>query len=150
MSTVSSEQKSEILKWFAMQDEITQSEILRDKHALVKAHAHEKNIGENYVLELHCLILTARQGWQAEQNCKKGRVISKEDAQQISVRRKRRASEQRSHRAKVREWLNIHFGKVVEYRRSGLSWRLVSLLIEKEHRLSISHTTVRKYYVNKL
>ena len=148
MSTVSSEQKCEILKWFAMQDETTQAEIFEKKHQL--AHAHVEYMGNKFVQELDCLIMAARQGWQAEHNCKKGRAISEEEARQISVRRKRRASEQRSHRAKVREWLNVHFGKVVEYRRSGLSWRLVSLLIEKEHRLSISHTTVRKYYVNKL
>ena len=150
MSIVPREQKCEILKWFAMQDEITQSELLRDKHELVKAHAHRKGIGENDVLELHCLILAARQGWQAEQNCKKGRAISKEDAKQISVRRKRRARDFRAHRVKVCEWLNVNFGKVVEYRRSGLSWRRVSLLIEIEHGLSISHTTVRKYYVNRI
>ena len=150
MSAVMLTQRVEILKWFAMQDAITQMEILAAKHQIFINKLKEKKVDDKSLLELRCLIFVARQGWQAEQNCKKGKAMSENEAAQISVRRRRRAREFRAHRDKVQSWLRVNFGKMVEYRHSGLSWRRVALLIEKEHGLAVSHTTVRKYYVEKI
>jgi len=93
MSAVMLDQRVEILKWFAMQDAITQMEILAAKHEIFISKLKEKKVDDKSLLELRCLIFVARQGWQAEQNCKKGKAISENEAAQISVRRRRRARE---------------------------------------------------------
>ena len=137
----------QILSWFARQDEGLQVAILKDKNI---AHNHLRHLAEKHGVtetELAALVLTAeRSGWRDEQAYRSSKSISPEAARAISKRRQSRAGAYKAHREQVRSWLAKHWGKVMDMRRAGLSWRRVSVMIADEHGISISHSSLHAFW----
>ncbi|MCC8195189.1 MAG: hypothetical protein LIP28_11150 [Deltaproteobacteria bacterium] len=97
--------------------------------------------------ELAALVLAAeRGGWSDEQAYRSSRSVTPEAAIRIAGRRIARAGAYRAHRELVRSWLAKHWGKVMDMRRAGLSWRRVSAMIADEHGISISHSALQQYW----
>lgn len=137
----------QILSWFARQGEDLQVAILKDKRI---AHERLLHLAEKHGVtetELAALVVAAeRSGWSDEQAYRSSKSVTPEAAQRISGRRVARAGAYRAHRERVRSWLAKHWGKVMDMRRAGLSWRRVSTMIADEHGIDISHSALHQYW----
>ena len=137
----------QILSWFARQEEGLQVGILKDKrieHERLRGLIAQHGITET---ELAALVTAAEHnGWSDEQAYRSSKSVSPEAARRISRRRTARAGAYRAHREQVRIWLAKHWGKVMDMRRAGLSWRRVSAMIADEHGVSISHSALHKFW----
>lgn len=137
----------QILTWFARQEEILQVEILRDKRIEHKRIKHLIAQHGVTATELAALVLaTERSGWRDEQAYQSSKSVSRDAARLITQRRQARAGAYQAHREQVRTWLAKHWGKVMDMRRAGLSWRLVSIMIADEHGISISHSALHQFW----
>jgi len=137
----------QILTWFARQAEEVQTNIMRRKHKEFMALLKRFPRLAKPSLELAALVLVARaSGWDDEQAYRSSRTISEAAAKSITDRRKRSARAYSAHRDQVRLWLAKNWGKVMDIRRAGLSWRRVAAVIRDDHGLSVSHTTLHSYW----
>lgn len=137
----------QILSWFARQEEGQQVGILKDKH--IEHERLRSLIAQHGVTEteLAALVTAAeRNGWSDEQAYRSSKSVSPEAARRISGRRTARAGAYRAHREQVRAWLAKHWGKVMDMRRAGLSWRRVSAMVADEHGVRISHSALHKFW----
>jgi nitrogen fixation-related uncharacterized protein len=129
------DEKRCVLLWFSRQAGPTQAEILAQAFLTDGAEA------------LEALLWTIKSaGYDDEKAYKSSRTISAEASRKISDRRKARGYERLSHRAKVKAWLNVNHGKVLELRSCGLSWRRISSAVIQDYNISISHQTLKKYW----
>ena len=135
-----------LLHWFGQQDRTTQEEIFRQQHSLfLRAKDNSPGMGLAR-LSIQCLYEAIRtSGWQDEQDYRSGKNVSDVGLNKIAKRRRRRALRYRPHRDRVRTWLLGHWGVVENLRRTGLSWRRISQMIQDEYRVTVSHTTLIKY-----
>ena len=98
-------------------------------------------------LDLASLILACRDsGWSDEQAYRSSKSISEVSAKRISERRRAAAQAYQPHREQVRSWLAKHWGKVMDIRRAGLSWRRVAAVLAADHGITVSHTTLHSYW----
>ena len=136
-----------ILTWFAKQAEEVQVQIMRRKY---REFMRLKNIHPKIskpALDLAALVLAAHNsGWSDEQAYRSSKSISELAAKEISERRRAGAKAYLPHREQVRAWLAKHWGKVMDMRRAGLSWRRTAAMIADEHGIRISHTTLYTYW----
>lgn len=128
------------LRWFADQALETQLEVIQKKSKLTALQAASE------LDEFLDAILDV--GFITELRFKRGQSISKHDAQKISVHRKRRAALHVPDARKKTEWLRLNWGKVVDLRRTGLSWRKISEQLEDEYGIKISHSALVKRWSN--
>ena len=137
----------QILAWFARQEEGVQVGVLQRKR-IEHERIYRRYLQHGVIsTELAALVLAAEHsGWSDEQASRSSRSIGQEEAQSISRRRQARAGAYQAHREQVRSWLAKHWGKVMDMRRGGLSWRRVSRMIADEHGISISHTALHKFW----
>ena len=137
----------QILHWFAVQAESVQLDILKSKHSEQDRLAHRFPRHSGVVAELAALLLAAHAaGWADEQAFHTSRSISETAAKRIAERRTARCGAYAAHREKVRLWLKKNWGKVMDIRRTGLSWRRVAAMLADEHGIRISHTTLHSYW----
>lgn len=137
----------QILTWFAMQEEGVQIEIIRCKQSEQKRVLGRFTKHDLASVELAALILaTNSSGWADEQAYRSSKSLSADAARRITERRQARAGAYLSHREQVHIWLAKHWGKVMDMRRVGLSWRRVSVMIAVEYGINISHTALHKYW----
>ncbi len=136
-----------ILTWFARQDEGLQVHILqRTTQESARLHPTFHRFTE-YQLTLAGLVLaTHNAGWADERAYHSSKSISEAAAKGITARRHARAKAYLAHRDQVRLWLAKHWGKVMDMRRAGLSWRRASVMIADEHGISISHSALHNYW----
>ena len=137
----------QVLLWFAKQAEEVQIRIMRRKY---REFMRLKNMHPKIskpALDLAALVLAAQHsGWADERAYRSSKSVSEVAAKQISERRRARAKAYRPHRDQVRVWLAKHWGKVMDIRAAGLSWRRMARVIADEHGISISHTTLYSYW----
>lgn len=136
-----------ILSWFARQAEEVQIQIMRRKY---REFMRLKNLHPKIskpALDLASLVLAVHDsGWSDEQAYRSSKSISEIAAKGISERRRAKAGAYLPHRGQVRAWLAKHWGKVMDMRRAGLSWRRAAAMIADEHGIRISHTTLYTYW----
>jgi hypothetical protein len=136
-----------ILSWFAKQAEEVQVQIMRRKYG---EFMRQKNIHPKIskpALDLASLVLAAHDsGWSDEHAYRSSKGLSEDSAKRISERRRAGAKAYLPHREQVRSWLAKHWGKVMDMRRAGLSWRRTAAMIADEHGIRISHTTLHAYW----
>lgn len=97
--------------------------------------------------ELHGLLQAIVDcGYGDEIAFKTSKGISRNAAKGISERRKQRAGVYAVPAKHNREWVIKNLGKVVEFRRAGLSWRRVTVALQAEHGIQISHSSLVKYW----
>lgn len=136
-----------ILTWFARQAIEVQVDILRRKEGEHKRLLVKHPRSGSFTLELAALIVaTERSGWADEQAYRSSRSIGEDAAKRIQARRLALARQYLSHRDQVRAWLPKHWGKVMDMRRTGLSWRRVARMIEDEHGVRVSHSALFNYW----
>jgi hypothetical protein len=136
-----------ILSWFARQAEAVQVQIMRRKHReFMRLQGQHTKLGKA-ALDLAALVLACRDsGWADEQAYHSSKSISDISANRIAERRRAAAQACRPHRDQVRSWLMKHWGKVMDIRRAGLSWRRVAAVIAADHGVTVSHTTLHSYW----
>lgn len=136
-----------ILSWFTRQAEEVQIEIMRRKYReFVRLQNMHLKISKS-ALDLAALILAAQEsGWSDEQAYRGGKSISEAAAKRIAKRRRAGAKAYLAHRDQVRPWLAKYWGKVMDMRRAGLSWRRVAAMVADEHGIRISHTALHTYW----
>ena len=136
-----------ILSWFSRQAEEVQVKIMRRKHHEFMRLRNQQIKFSAPVLDLAALVLASqRSGWSDEQAYRSSKSINETSARGITQRRQANAKAYQSHRDQVRAWLAKHWGKVMDIRRSGLSWRRVADMLADEHGISVSHTTLHSYW----
>lgn len=137
----------DILTWFARQGEDVQTSIMRRKHReFMRLQRQYPHFGKP-LLELAALVLAvAESGWKDEQAYRSSKNLSEAAVKGIRQRRQARAANYQAHRDQVRVWLGKNWGKVMDMRRVGLSWRGVAAMIADEHGISISHTAIHAYW----
>ena len=136
-----------ILSWFSRQAEEVQVEIIRRKHHEFMRLRSQQMKFSAPVLDLVALVLASqRSGWSDEQAYRSSKSIDEASARGITERRQASAKAYQSHREQVRAWLAKHWGKVMDIRRSGLSWRRVADMLADKHGISVSHTTLYTYW----
>jgi hypothetical protein len=124
-----------LLKWFTRQAVAIQCEIL---HKIFMMDGIE-------VLEM--LLNGIEQGGFADEcSYRSSFNIGEKAAKKMSDRRRARAKEKLSHRAKLQAWLNVNIGKIFEWRRMGLSWRAIAELLNEDFSIQCSHTTLYNYW----
>ena len=137
----------QILAWFSRQDEEVQVEIMRCKHHDFMRLRNQNLKFSSPSLDLAALVLAAQQsGWSDEQAYRSSKSISESSARGIAERRRASAKAYQSHREQVRSWLSRNWGKVMDMRRAGLSWRRVANMIADEHGITISYTAIHSYW----
>lgn len=138
-----------ILRWFSRQAEAVQAEVLQlkqIKHESLSQRHVEMNPG---ALELAALLLAAWESGVAEEKAFASSVsISERAAKNMQRRRRLKAEEYLPHRVRVRVWLGKHWGKVMDMRGAGLSWRGVSALLADEYHINISHSALYNHWRN--
>ena len=136
-----------ILHWFAGQAEDVQIRVMRRKHhEFMRLQKQYTQFGKP-ALDLAALVFASQNsGWADEQAYHSSKSVCEASAKQISERRRARAKAYQPHRDQVRTWLAKHWGKVMDIRRAGLSWRRTARAIADEHGISISHTTLHSYW----
>ena len=137
----------EILTWFAKQGEEVQISIMRGKHReFVRLQQAHPKLGKP-LLDLAALVLAvAESGWNDEQAYRSSKSLGDAAVKGIKQRRQSRAANYLAHREQVRNWLARNWGKVMDMRRAGLSWRRVATMVADEHGISISHTAIHAYW----
>ena len=137
----------DILTWFGRQGEDVQTSIMRRKHReFMRLQQVHPKLGKP-LLDLAALVLAvAESGWNDEQAYRSSKNLGDDAVRRIKHRRQARAVNHQSHRELVRTWLGKNWGKVMDMRRAGLSWRRVADMIADEHGISISHTAIHSYW----
>ena len=137
----------QIFSWFARQAEEVQIQIMRRKHGEFMRLQKQHTKINKPALDLASLILACRDsGWSDEQAYRSSKSISEVSAKRISERRRAAAQAYQPHREQVRSWLAKHWGKVMDIRRAGLSWRRVAAVLAADHGITVSHTTLHSYW----
>ncbi|MFI3271503.1 MAG: hypothetical protein R3Y11_05280 [Pseudomonadota bacterium] len=145
MDVVNDDKTRKIFQWLAIQDRETLLVVMASTYTRwtqckdVMPNETAAKMMRTALLQsaIHC-------GYGDEAAYRTSRSISREAAQGITARRKARAEGYRSHRQKVQIWMAKNFGKIVDLRTTGLSWRRVSMAIYVEHGIKISHNTLYK------
>lgn len=124
-----------VLKWFTRQAVTIQCEILQGIFSIDGKEA------------LSMLLKGIKQGGFADERAYRSSLnIGEKAAKKMSDRRRARANEKLSHRAKLQAWLNVNIGKIFEWRRMGLSWRAIAELLNEDYNIQCSHTTLFNYW----
>ncbi len=145
MGGVTDDETRKILQWLAIQDRETLLAVMAFMYTRWVQCKDAMPVEAAAEMVLTALLQSAiRCGYGDEVAYRTSRSISREAAQGITARRKSRAGGYRSHRQKVQIWMAKNFGKIVDLRTTGLSWRRVSMAIYAEHGIKISHNTLCK------
>lgn len=137
----------EMLGWFSKQGEDVQTAIMRRKHLEFMSLQQQYVDYGKPLLDLAALVkAVGKCGWSDEQRYRSSKSLSEAAVRRIKQRRQSRAAHYRAHREQVRAWLAKNWGKVMDMRRAGLSWRRVAAMIYDEHGVGISHTTLHQYW----
>ncbi len=145
INSVGDDEIRKILQWLAIQDEATLLMVMASTYTMWTQTKNAMPDEAAAKVALTALLQSAiRCGYGDEAAYRTSRSISREAAQRITARRKARAEGYRSHRQKVQIWMAKNFGKIVDLRTTGLSWRRVSMAIYVEHGIKISHNTLHK------
>lgn len=140
------------LRWFVKQDETTMLVIMNrmsaelDTVRIRNARYGEKAEDEIYQALFALLNSIKCCGYSDEIAFTKSKGISCTAAKAISTRRQSRAREHQSHKQKVQSWIGQNMGKIAELRNANFSWRRISIVIEAEYGLKMSHNTLYKHW----
>jgi hypothetical protein len=127
----------QIIKWFSRQAQSVQADILGQAFAIAGTQAFDTLVDA-----------VRTNGYRDEKAYKTSHTISENAARKMYDRRKAQGLERLSHKKKVNMWLKVNFIKLKDLRETGLSWRGISILISDEYKISISHTTLSKFWRN--
>ncbi|MFH1913668.1 MAG: hypothetical protein ABIK45_05280 [Pseudomonadota bacterium] len=144
LSRLSEEERTAALKWFARQGEEVRVRLMKMRfHAF---HRLRKNAQETPApIVDYCAFLKACRdgGWEAERRFHSSRALTQTDAKKLAANRLAKAKGKSQGRARKRELIVRHWGKVVELRSEGVSYRKISRYLKDEHRIEASHTFLR-------
>lgn len=127
--------------WFADQAVEIQLEILHKK--LGYSHKREKTPETLVWCDFVRAIMNS--GFTDEARYNMGLSITDEAAKGMTRRRAKKAARYASSK-KCGTWLRQNWGKVVEARRAGLSWRDISTFLYTEYGVEVSHSTLLNYH----
>lgn len=142
LSRLSAEERADALKWFARQGEDVRVQLMKARfYTFHRLRRNARDIPAPIVD--YCAFLRACRdgGWEAERRFRSSRALAETDAKRLASNRLAKAKGQG--RARKRELIARHWGKVVELRSAGVSYRKISRFLKDEHRIEASHTFLR-------
>jgi hypothetical protein len=129
------QEDSNMIRWFSQQARTVQADILGLAFKIDNTQAFDRLIAA-----------VRKSGYLDEKTYKTGRTISENAARKMYDRRRAQGLECISHRRKVNKWLGVNIIKIKDLRETGLSWRRLSVFISDKYKISISHTTLCKFF----
>ncbi len=137
----------ELLTWFASQ---TAQEILlviqakRERFHKITRQFPRLSPAEAEVAAL----LEVCEEWSADvKHFASSRAMTPEALARMSRRRTARAKNLAVHHSGAKQWLNRNWGKIVELKNTGNSFRVIARCLQEECNVCISHTTIRNYWL---
>lgn len=141
------DQRSHTLRWLAKQAETIRIEIMMGRfktfHSLRKRH---KDI-QAPMLD-YCALLKACQqhGCQADTSFRTSKQLSPKEIHGIHRRRKLIAQDMVRRKKITRDKLATNWGKVVELRSEGVSFRGIANFFKDQLNVNVSHMTIWSYW----
>ena len=137
----------ELLKWLASQ---TTEEILlivqekRDRSHKVSGRFPRLLPA---AAELLALLETCEEWSTDTKHFASSRAMPPEALARLSRRRAARARSLAARHTGTKQWLARNWGKIVELKKSGSSFRVIARCLQEECHVHISHATIRNYWI---
>ena len=139
-------QREEALRWMARQAEDIRTKVMSGRFRIYKRLGKHQRVPAS-VLDYAALLLACKDaGFGAETKFRSSSPLNASDQKTITACRTARAMSRTQHLAKLREYLAVKWGEVVELKGAGVSYRGIALHFQDEYGLSVSHTTIHNLW----
>lgn len=145
LTSLSDANRQAVLSWLSKQAEEIRVQIM-----LGRFHEFHRLKKDNPTLAApfldYCALIRSccNSGWRAQKKFRTSKSLGSSDLRLIKEARIKKAKEAARRVPVKREALLVHWGKVVEMKREGLSFRAISQYFEQEVGLNVSHMTIWK------
>ena len=137
----------ELLRWFAGLPPAERVLLMAEKHRrFVELRQRYPKLPPNEADML--ALLEICEAWTKEIKAfASSRALSPEALARIARRRQSWAKSLGGRHSGVKGWLVRNWGKIVDLRKTGASFRVIARVIAEEYHVSISYGTIRNYWI---